>query len=427
MKRLQPVLAAAVCCGALSLLAGCDDDYHHGYFPPPPPPTGDGLNPDALIQGTDGNFYGTTAAGGANGFGTVFKVTAAGSETLLYSFTGGKDGATPQSLIEGSDGSYYGTNANGGASVCQQGCGTVFKITPAGVLTSLYVFTGAADGANPVSLIQGSDGNFYGAALYGGVINNTCGSAGCGVLFKVTAAGAASALYSFTATGSDGGLPVGVLQGTDGNFYGTNTFGGTGTNGTVFKVTPAGAETVLQSFAGSSDGAQPQAGLVQASDGNFYGTTQFGGTDSDGIVLKITPAGAEAVLSSFTGTATDGPNPATPLIEATDGNLYGTTGSGGNVGCRGGCGTGFKISTAGGGSGLEGFTGGGAAVGGVSRGPTRRRSSRGATAISTAPRPTAVRRAGAQCSRSHPPASARCSTPSTARGSEQDSALRARL
>jgi uncharacterized repeat protein (TIGR03803 family) len=360
MKRFQTGLAAALCCGALSLLAGCDDGDHHGFFPPPPPPPrGDGLNPDALIQGTDGNFYGTTAAGGAHGLGTVFKVTAAGTETLLYSFTGGNDGATPQSLIEGSDGNFYGTNANGGSSACQQGCGTVFKITPAGVLTSLYVFTGAADGANPVSVIQGSDGNFYGAALYGGVINNSCGSAGCGVLFKVTAAGSESALYSFTATGSDGGLPVGVLQGTDGNFYGTTTFGGSGGNGTVFKVTAAGAETVLHSFAGASDGAEPQAGLVQAGDGNLYGTTQFGGTDSDGIVFKITTAGAETVLYSFTGTATDGANPVTPLIQASDGNLYGTTGSGGNAGCHGGCGTVFKISTAGVESALYVFTAGG--------------------------------------------------------------------
>jgi uncharacterized repeat protein (TIGR03803 family) len=360
MKRFQTGLAATLCCGALSLLAGCDDDHHHGYFPPPPPPpTGDGLNPDALIQGTDGNFYGTTAAGGAHGWGTVFKVTAAGTETLLYSFTGGNDGATPQSLVEGSDGNFYGTNANGGSSACQQGCGTVFKITPAGVLTSLYVFTGAADGANPVSLIQGSDGNFYGTAAYGGVINNSCGYAGCGVLFKVTPAGAESALYSFTATGSDGGLPVGVLQGTDGNFYGTTTFGGTGGNGTVFKVTPAGVETVLHSFAGSSDGAEPQAGLVQASDGNLYGTTQFGGTDSDGIVFKITTAGVETVLYAFTGTTTDGANPATPLIAASDGNLYGTTGSGGNAGCRGGCGTVFKISTAGVEAALYVFTAGG--------------------------------------------------------------------
>src|SRR5580693_865347 len=166
-------------------------------------------------------------------------------------------------------------------------------------------------------------------------------------MFKVTAVGAESALYSFTATCSVGGLPVGVLLGIDGNFYGTTTFGGTGGNGTVFKVTPASIETVLHSFAGASDGAEPQAGLVQASDGNLYGTAQFGGTDSDGIVFKITTAGVETVLYSFTGTATDGANPATPLIEASDGNLYGTTGSGGNAGCRGGCGTVFKVSTAG--------------------------------------------------------------------------------
>jgi uncharacterized repeat protein (TIGR03803 family) len=232
----------------------------------------DGDHPDAgLIQGSDGNFYGTTKLGGANSAGTVFKITAAGAETVLHSFGSGSDGATPiASLIQGSDGNFYGT------TIANQG--TVFKITAAGVETVLYSFGSGSDGNNPnAALIQGSDGNFYGTTVNGGANNQ-------GTVFKVTPAGIETVLYSF-AGGSDAANPArALLQGSDGNFYGTAAGGGA--QGTVFKVTPAGIETVLHSFAGGSDGAIPVTVLIQGSDGNFYGTTADGGANGFGTVFK---------------------------------------------------------------------------------------------------------------------------------------------
>jgi uncharacterized repeat protein (TIGR03803 family) len=289
----------------------------------------DGANPySSLIQGSDGEFYGTTALGGATGNGTVFKITPAGIETVLYSLAGGSDGANPVAgLIVGSDGNFYGTTENGGTS----DYGTVFKITPAGVETVLYSFAGGSDGAAPAAgLVQGSDGNFYGATYAGG---------NSGTIFKVTPAGVETVLHSFTGGSSDGDQPYGSLvQGVDGNFYGTTAFGGTNGYGTVFKITPSGNETVLYSFAGGSDGAAPWAGLLLGNDGSFYGTTNGGGTAGYGTVFKITPSGTENVLDFFTGT--DGEGPWSSVLQGSDGNLYGTTYYGGTNGN----GTVFKIT-----------------------------------------------------------------------------------
>jgi uncharacterized repeat protein (TIGR03803 family) len=282
----------------------------------------DGLDLFAgVIQGSDGNFYGTAKLGGATNSGTVFKVTPAGVGTVLYSFAGGSDGANPfASLIQGSDGNFYGTTRIGGA----MNFGTVFKITPAGVETVLYSFAGGTDGANPLaSLIEGSDGNFYGTTVFGGATNS-------GTVYKVTQAGAETVLYSF-AGGTDGVNPYGgVIQGSDGNLYGTTGNGGTTNTGTVFKITLAGTETVLYSFAGGTDGATPSAGLIQASDGNFYGTTSDGGVAGLGTMFEITPAGVETVLYSFAG-GTDGANPYASVIQGSDGSFYGTTEYGGGV------------------------------------------------------------------------------------------------
>jgi trimeric autotransporter adhesin len=280
----------------------------------------DGGNPGAgLIQGSDGNFYGTTEVGGASGDGTVFKVTPAGVESVLYSFTGGADGATPTArLIQGSDGNFYGTTQFGGTS----NDGTVFKVTPAGVETVLHTFTDGADAGLPLAgLIQGSDGNFYGTSLQGGANDG-------GTVFKVTPAGVESVLYSFT-SGADGGFPqAALIQGSDGNFYGTTQVGGASGNGTVFKVTPAGIETVLYSFGGGTDGNYPYAGLTQGTDGNFYGTTEQGGANDLGTIFKVTPAGVETVLWTF-AYGTDGMHPYGTLIQGADGNFYGTTYQGG--------------------------------------------------------------------------------------------------
>jgi uncharacterized repeat protein (TIGR03803 family) len=189
--------------------------------------TTDGGSPmAALIQGTDGNFYGTTSSGGTSGQGTVFKITAAGVETVLYAFAGGTaDGSSPHAaLIEGADGNFYGITSGGGTS----SQGTVFKVGPTGAASVLYSFAGGtADGGGPnAALIQGSDGNFYGTSANGGFDNQ-------GTLFEVTPGGLETVLYYFSG-GPDGRNPGGLIQGIDGIFYGTTTNGGSSNLGTVF-------------------------------------------------------------------------------------------------------------------------------------------------------------------------------------------------
>ena len=293
--------------------------------------TTDGANPyGGLLQGIDGNFYGTTVNGGANGYGTVFEVTPGGAETVLYSFAGGTgDGAGPQAgLILGSDGNFYGTTLNGGAS----GSGAVFKVTPGGAETLVYSFAGGTgDGAAPqAGLIQGSDGNFYGTTANGG-------ATGSGTVFKLAPDGTETLLYSFAGGNGDGAFPyAGLIQGSDGNFYGTTIRGGTAGLGCVFEITPSGSETVLYFF---SDGT-PVAGLIQASDGNFYGTTVNGGATGFGSVYEFTPGGTETLLYSFGGGSDDGAYPYAALIQGTDGALYGTTHDGG----ANGDGTVFKVT-----------------------------------------------------------------------------------
>ena len=222
------------------------------------------------------------------------------------------DGADPIGLIQGRDGNFYGATQNGGENMGRDGTnfvGTLFKLTPRGTLTTLYSFCSRAkctDGADPQGLIQGRDGNFYGTTSAGGANER-------GTVFKLTAAGKLTTLYSFCSKPNcaDGAYPLaGVIQGRDGNFYGTTSGGGPNPNlvkdgpGTVFKITPTGALTTLYSFTGGSDGATPEAGLIQGRDGNFYGSTDSDG-DSSGTVFKITPSGKLTSLHSFTA----GPNP----------------------------------------------------------------------------------------------------------------------
>jgi uncharacterized repeat protein (TIGR03803 family) len=284
--------------------------------------TADGAYPTATaIQGSDGNFYGTTDTGGTANQGTMFKVTPLGVETMLYSFGNGTDGQVPEgTLIQGSDGNFYGTTGYGGTS----GLGTVFKITPAGAETVLHSFSGGGDGIVPfVGLVQGSDGNFYGTTGFGGTNNR-------GTVFKITPAGVETVLHSF-GSGTDGwDLGAPLIQGSDGNFYGVTTNGGTSASGTAFRITPAGVETVLYSFGsgGATDGTFPLAGLIQGRDGNFYGTTGAVGNTDSGTVFRITPLGVETILHTF-GSGTDGSTPEGQLIQSSDGNFYGTTASGG--------------------------------------------------------------------------------------------------
>ena len=287
----------------------------------------------SLIQASDGNFYGTTPSGGANDVGTVFKITPAGTETVLYSFKGAPaDGAeepgTPDGLIQASDGNFYGMTQLGGAN----GFGTVFEITPTGTETVLYSFKGGpSDGAEapgcPGSLIQAGDGNFYGMTDEGG-------ANGFGTVFEITPAGVETVLYSFKGGTVDGANPYdSLIQAQDGDFYGVTQRGGTDNSGTVFKMTPSGTETVLHSFTGgASDGAVPPGSLIQASDGNFYGMTYAGGVDSFGTVFSVSPGGTERIVYSFKGGPSDGANPNGSLIETSDGNLYGMTPGGGLIG-----------------------------------------------------------------------------------------------
>jgi uncharacterized repeat protein (TIGR03803 family) len=248
----------------------------------------DGLLPYAgLVLGTDGNFYGTTYAGGAHGEGTVFRITRGGTRTTLHSFNGTDGAHTYAGLVEATDGNFYGTTFLGGTN----GWGTVFKITPGGTLTTLHSFD-RADGAEPwAALVQATDGNFYGTtSLYGTGFG--CGQGflrhGCGTVFKITSRGTLTTLLTFDLV--SGAYPHAVLvQATDGNFYATTTKGGassacSGGCGTIFKITP-GLRT-LHSF-DSADGTNPSAGLVQATDGNFYGTTSAGGAENDGTAFSL--------------------------------------------------------------------------------------------------------------------------------------------
>jgi uncharacterized repeat protein (TIGR03803 family) len=287
-----------------------------------------------VIQATNRSLYGTTQDGGTNGDGTVFDITPGGTMTTLHEFDG-TDGAEPVGrLFQASSGIFYGTTQFNGAD----GFGTIFTMTASGTVTTLHSFTGGADGANPYGgVVQGTDGNFYGTTQYGGN--------GYGVVFKITPAGTLTTLYSFQFNDPNGGQPRGELvQGANGDFYGTTYSYGANGGGTVYKVTTGGALTLVYTFCSQTsctDGGMPFNGLIQGSDGNFYGTTEGGGINGgNGTVFKLTPAGTLTNLYSFTGGA-GGSFPEGALVQDSNGTLYGTTVSGGT----GGTGTVFSLFT----------------------------------------------------------------------------------
>ncbi len=317
--------------------------------------TNDGQDPHAtLVQGSDGNLYGTTAFGGTNSFGTIYRISSGGSYTSLYSFVGSPhDGAQPEvGLVQGSDGNFYGTTEYGGSTNCLYGCGIVFRISPSGSYTNLHSFSGS-DGYEPLGrLVQGSDGSFYGTTYYGGT--NSCN---CGTVYRISPGGSYTSLYSFVGSPNDGANPVpGLALGSDGNFYGTTVAGGANNTGTVYRISPGGSYTSLYSFVGPpTDGAKPEVRLVQGSDGNFYGTTAYGGTSMNcsslgcGTVYRISPSGSYTNLYSFSFSGSDGAGPVGRLVQGSDGNFYGTTLYGGtsmNCGFLG-CGTVYRISPGG--------------------------------------------------------------------------------
>lgn len=333
----------------------------------------DGNGPDSLLQGSDGSLYGTTQAGGASNTGTVFSVTLSGTESILYSFgtstvlvgyvpgsliqgsdhnfygitnsggtygtgiffqlsgstlavlhnfgatdsTGNLDGSYPYGVIQASDGNFYGTTSAGAGAG-----GGVFKVTPTGVETMLHGVAGVGPLAG---VIQASDGNLYGATATGGANSN-------GAVLKMTPASVESLLYSFGPTSaSEGRMPAGPLvQGSDGNFYGLTSKGGANDTGTVYKVTPAGVETVLYSFGPpvNTIAPAPRGALIQGSDGNFYGVALHGGDLALGSLYRVSPSGAFSVVHSFAAALTDAANPVA-VIQGTDGNLYGVATSGG--------------------------------------------------------------------------------------------------
>jgi uncharacterized repeat protein (TIGR03803 family) len=327
----------------------------------------DGQGPNGpLVQGLDGNFYGTTSLGGSlliGGLrlgGTAFRMTPAGGLTVLHNFAGGpSDGRSVGALIQGSDGNFYGSTLFGGPADAGtlagfSGYGTVFQMTPQGTVTPIHFFDSTTRGGSG-PLLQASDGNFYG----------TNGE----VVFRMTPSGTLTVLHVFSGRSPDGTLPSkdgliqatdgnlygtsgdyatngtfsvphsfpgygsanGLTQGADGNFYGTTTPGrtGFGPSGTVFKLTPDGQLTVLHAF-NDRDGYYPLSRLVQARNGNFYGTTSGAPQlNIPGTLFMITPGGAFSVLHYFSGSAIDGAQPGTALIQGSDGNLYGTTWMGG--------------------------------------------------------------------------------------------------
>jgi uncharacterized repeat protein (TIGR03803 family) len=313
-----------------------------------------------LISDGAGNAYGTTSGGGDGcsdgGCGTVFKLTRDRTESVLYAFQGGSDGDGPLGALtmDASVNLYGMTVSGGGCTAIQYGCGTVFKLAPDGTETVLYAFQGGGDGYQPIgNVVMDQGGNLYGTTDAGGTYNADCAE-GCGTVFEVQPNGTKITLHQFQG-GTDGEDPTGALiSDSSGNLYGTTAGGGgcslgQGGCGTVFEVTPGGQDSILYAFQGGVDGLGPQGGVVMDSAGNLYGTTFAGGAASCcGAVFEV-PAGggSESVLYSFHG-GSDGANPLAGVVRDKKGYFYGTTEFGGGDGCKHefgtGCGTVFEVT-----------------------------------------------------------------------------------
>jgi uncharacterized repeat protein (TIGR03803 family) len=343
------IFAGALAISVLNVAAQGQTPTTVYAFTEPPGP----LNPDnqAITQGRDGELY-LWAAGGDGGAqnctvtycGELFKISTTGTVTDLFDQSNNNCSAiycgngTYGGLTLGTDGNFYGATLYGGTTGNN---GTIFKMTSTGTVTPLYNFTGGSDGSHPyASPIEAANGTFYGTTS-AQTLNSTA--------YSITSSGTFKTLHTFT--GSDGqAVYAPLVQGTDGNFYGTASAGGTTNNGVIFKMTSSGAVTVLHNFTGA-DGSTPYYQLIQATDGNFYGVAYNGGTSGAGVIFKITSSGTYTVLHNLNGT-TDGQNPAFALVQATNGKLYGVT-AGSNI-----SGTIYSITTSGTFTSLYTFTGG---------------------------------------------------------------------
>jgi len=302
-----------------------------------------------VVRDSAGNLYGATDF--ANGsYGVVYKLDTSRHLTILNRFTGLPGGSQPNGLIRDADGVLYGTTFLGGT----YNFGVVFSVDASGGEQVLYEFTGHADGKGPLGpLVRDSTGALYGGAVGGGQF-------GGGAVFKLDPAGNETVLYSFTG-GADGSGPHGgVIRDSEGNFYGTTYRGGSSGYGVVFKVDASGNETVLHSFTGGADGYLPYAGVIRDPAGNLYGTAWGGGSRmcACGVVYKVDASGKFKVLHQFTGHPNDGAYPLAGVIRDSAGNLYGTTTAGGSgVGTCGGCGVVYMIDALGNAALLHSFSG----------------------------------------------------------------------
>lgn len=310
----------------------------------------DGSAPNGgLILDSAGNFYGTTQFGGSSNRGIIFKLNSTGQQTVLYTFTGSTDGGIPIGrLIRDAKGNLYGITSVGGDATCS--CGTVFELTTTGTLKVLHAFLGGTDGAQNAGQAELGlvmiKGNLYGSASFGGV-SGCDGNLGCGVLFKVTPAGVETVLYRFTGQ-ADGAFPQDLINDAAGNIYGAT--GGSymqGNGGTLFKLDTTGALTTLYTFPEGANGTSPRWRLLRSENGVFYGVTQFGGNTTTcalgtvgcGVAFSVNAQGTEKVLHTFGEQADDGEEPSAGLLDAA-GNGYATTFYGGTVNstCTLGCG-----------------------------------------------------------------------------------------
>jgi uncharacterized repeat protein (TIGR03803 family) len=308
-------------------------------------PDGSGPEFGSLVSDTAGNLYGTTIEGGANNDGCVFSINPSGKEKVIYSFTGNPDGKYPhEGVILDGAGNLYGATFDGG----EFGFGTIFEVVIAtGRETVLYSFMGQPDGANPDSVLtRDLAGNLYGTTFYGGTSNN-------GTVFEVSTSNQETVLHSFAGSPSDGAIGyAGLVRDSSGDLFGVTVDGGADNDGTVFELSSTNVETILHAFSGTPDGKFPHGDLVRDSSGNLYGTTLNGGSDGFGMVFKVSASGQEKPLYSF-GPQPDGESPIAGVIRDSQGNLYGTTQFGGDFDF----GSVYEITRAGQESVLYSFTG----------------------------------------------------------------------